>query len=200
METVLVSQSNIDIISELLLSNNIVAFPTETVFGLGVLRESDSAFEKLFEVKKRDLTKAITLMVGSKERITELCIISDYAKRVIDVFMPGELTIVLPLKKEMVTGSLKLNYIGIRIPNDEFVLDLLANTGDMWVTSANLSGCDNLYNFNEVFDVFDGSISAVVSKNAGGNLASSVIKIVDDNIDFLRIGNISENQIKEILV
>lgn len=199
METVLVEKVNIEDVVSMLQHGEVVAFPTETVFGLGVKFGSLEYLEKIYELKKRDHSKAVTLMVPRKEDIEQYAYVDDKTKKVINAFMPGMITLILK-KKDLVDDSYTagLKTIGIRIPDDPFVLKLLEKVGPMLVTSANMSGTPALLNDQEVYQVFKGKIPLIVKGKCVNNLASTVVQ-VDEEIKILRQGLISQEMIEEVL-
>lgn len=199
MKTVLVEKENIEEVVELLQQGEVVAFPTETVFGLGVKYGRLEDLEKIYQLKNRDHSKAVTLMVAQREDIEKYAYISEQAKKIIDAFMPGMITLILK-KKDTVDNryTAGLETIGIRIPDDPFVLELLNRVGPMLVTSANISGKPALLNEQEVFQEFNHKIHLIVKGKCVNNLASTVVQI-DDEVKILRQGLITKEQIEEVL-
>lgn len=200
MNTVLVGKDNINEIVELLCKDEVVAFPTETVFGLGVRYGSFDALEKLYELKHRSKNKAITLMVNDIKDIDKFGYVNNQAKKIIEAFMPGMITIILK-KKAVVDNRYTsgLETIGIRIPDDPFVLELLKQVGPMLVTSANISGEPALLCHQEVLNIFDGKIKMIVEGNCVTNQPSSVVDLSKGSYEILRKGDISKEQIEEVL-
>lgn len=200
MNTVLVEKNDMKEVVELLQRGEVVAFPTETVFGLGVKFGDLAYLEKIYELKKRDHSKAVTLMVADKNDIEKYAYVSADAKKVIDAFMPGMMTLILK-KKENVDDryTAGLETIGIRIPDDPFVLQLLKEVGPMLVTSANISGTPALLHTEEVYEQFNGQIPMIVKGNCVSQVASTVVKI-DDQVDILRQGLITKEEIEEVLL
>lgn len=198
--TKVIKSSEIDEIIFAVKAGKVVAFPTETVYGLGVKFESQEALDKLMEAKNRDYSKAITLMVANKQDIKKYAYVSHDAQKIIEAFMPGMLTLVLK-KKETVDPNMTngKNTIGIRIPNSEFVLNLLNKTGPMLVTSANLSNHPNTTSTQEVLDQLDGRIDLVVEGKTTDSIASTVIDMSGDVMKILREGKISQKQIEEVV-
>lgn len=198
--TQIVAQNEFDKIVKLIQEDKVVAFPTETVFGLGVRYGSIQALNALMEAKNRDYSKAITLMVPYKEDIEKYAIINDKAKKLIDAFMPGIITIVFQKKqsvdKAMTNGK---ETIGIRIPDHDFVLSLLKEVGPMLVTSANLSQHSNTTSTQDVLDQLDGRIDLIVEGKTDDSIASTVVDVSQEDIKILREGKISEEQIREVL-
>lgn len=200
METVLVDKENIDKIVDLLRNNQVIAFPTETVFGLGVRFPCKEALQLIYDLKQREISKAVTLMVASITDILQYAIIDECSKKIIDAFMPGEITIVLKKRvsvDEYFTAGKQT--IGIRIPKDPFVLKLLKQTGPMLVTSANMSGYPDISNDQEVIKIFDGKIPMIVRGHSKSGKASTVVDCSNGEIKILRLGNISLKQIEEVV-
>lgn len=199
METVLVEKENINEVIDLLNHDEVVAFPTETVFGLGVKFSHLEALEKIYEIKHRSHSKAISLMIYDPKDIEKYAYVNENAQKLIDHFMPGMITLVLK-KKSILSDDFTAGYdtIGIRIPDDPFVLKLLKEVGPMLVTSANISGQETLLNDQEVYKQFKGKIKMIVKGKCKNTCASTVIK-VDEDVTILRQGCIQEEEIREVL-
>lgn len=199
METVLVEKENINEVIDLLNHDEVVAFPTETVFGLGVKFSHLEALEKIYEIKHRSHSKAISLMIYDPKDIEKYAYVNENAQKLIDHFMPGMITLVLK-KKSILSDDFTAGYdtIGIRIPDDPFVLKLLKEVGPMLVTSANISGQETLLNDQEVYKQFKGKIKMIIKGKCKNTLASTVIK-VDEDVTILRQGCIQEEEIREVL-
>ena len=199
METVLVEKENINEVIDLLNHDEVVAFPTETVFGLGVKFSHLEALEKIYEIKHRSHSKAISLMIYDPKDIEKYAYVNENAQKLIDHFMPGMITLVLK-KKSILSDDFTAGYdtIGIRIPDDPFVLKLLKEVGPMLVTSANISGQETLLNDQEVYKQFKGKIKMIVKGKCKNTLASTVIR-VDEDVTILRQGCIQEEEIREVL-
>jgi len=194
-----VEKENINEVIDLLNHDEVVAFPTETVFGLGVKFSHLEALEKIYEIKHRSHSKAISLMIYDPKDIEKYAYVNENAQKLIDHFMPGMITLVLK-KKSILSDDFTAGYdtIGIRIPDDPFVLKLLKEVGPMLVTSANISGQETLLNDQEVYKQFKGKIKMIVKGKCKNTLASTVIK-VDEDVTILRQGCIQEEEIREVL-
>lgn len=200
MNTVLVEKDALDLAAELVGNNKVVAFPTETVFGLGVKFGSKEALDALYQIKKRDKGKAISMMISKPEDIEKYAYVNENAKKIIKAFMPGMITIILKKKPHIdkyFTAS--LDTIGIRIPDDKFVLSLLDKTGPMLVTSANLSGKESLVDDQAVMEVFKGKIPLIVKGESISKKASTIVDLSKGNVEILRLGDISKEEITEVL-
>lgn len=198
--TKVVLENQMNEICDVIQKGGIVAFPTETVYGVGIHFDDEEALERLMEAKNRDYSKAITLMVADKADISQYAYISPQAQKMIDQFMPGMITLIFKKKESirdiMTNGK---STIGIRIPDSEFVLSLLKKVGPMLVTSANLSQHSNTTSTQEVLNQLDGRIDLVVDGKTSDNIASTVVDVSQDEIKILRAGKITKEQIEEAI-
>ena len=193
METQIKKRAEIDAVAAALKQEKVVAFPTETVYGLGVIYDSAAAVERLIEAKQRDMSKRFTLMLSDKEELAEYVYVSYRDQLIIDKFMPGDITVILNSKKEKGT-------IGIRIPDDTFVPELIRKTGKpLFVTSANISHQPSTTTTKEVLEQLNGRIPFVVEGECGNLQASSVVDLTTDEIKILRQGRITIEMIEEEL-
>ncbi|MFQ6861394.1 MAG: L-threonylcarbamoyladenylate synthase [Beduini sp.] len=193
METQIKKRAEIDDVAAALKQEKVVAFPTETVYGLGVIYDSVAAVERLIEAKQRDMSKRFTLMLSDKEELDEYVYVSYRDQLIIDKFMPGDITVILNSKKEEGT-------IGIRIPDDAFVRELIRKTGKpLYVTSANISHRPSTTTTKEVLEQLNGRIPFVVEGECGKLQASSVVDLTTDEIKILRQGRITIEMIEEEL-
>lgn len=184
---------------EAIKEGEVVAFPTETVFGLGVIYDNEEAFEKLVKVKKRRPDKPFTLMLSDKKDINKYAITNKKIDRIIEQFMPGEITLLLKPKKNLFPWvTLNSKYIGIRVSRKKEVCDLIGNVGKpMLVTSANISSFKACCTFEETYLVFKDSIKYVVEGETLSNKPSTIVAC-DDSLELIREGNISFEEIKKI--
>ena len=199
METIRYTKMDIDHIISVLIDGGIVAFPTDTVFGLASKMEED-AMNRIYEAKGRSFEKALPMMCDSYEMISRVAEVNDETKKIIEAFMPGPLTIVFNKKDSVpdyVTNGKKT--IGIRVPDDEFILELIRKMkAPLMVTSANISGDGSLLKWEDVYACMNGRIDAIVCEDARGDKASTIIDVTD-GIRVLRDGPLSLKEIKEIL-
>ncbi|MEE0967636.1 MAG: L-threonylcarbamoyladenylate synthase [Bacilli bacterium] len=200
MQTVVVSDKEIDKVVQALDEEQVVSFPTETVYGLAVKFNSHKALDRLMEAKDRDYSKSITLMISKKEDISHYAYINEDALKIINAFMPGKITLIFNKKENidpyMTNGK---ETIGIRIPNNKYVLSLINKTGPLLVTSANLSGHINTTCTKEVLEQLNGRISLIVDGKTEGDIASTVVDLTQEEVRILRVGEITKEEIGEVL-
>ena len=201
MKTRVFNKNELNEASELLKNGEIIAFPTETVFGLGVVYNSEKACKNLINVKKRHENKPFTLMCSNLNQIENVLEINDTAKKIIDAFTPGPITLILKTKKEVPHYlDLGTGYIGIRIPKDETILDLINKVGvPLLVPSANPANMKPARSTKEVLDYFDGEISGVIDGETSNLEPSTVVKVEKNDIIIIRKGPISLEEIKGVL-
>lgn len=186
---------------KILKNGGILAFPTETVFGLGVISSSEIAFSKLVETKKRPPNKPFTMMCSKLEQVDNYVEINETTKKVVKAFMPGPITIVAKAKKNVPSYlDLKSGFIGFRIPDDEFVLKMIDKVGSaLLVPSANPSNEAPALTDKEVIKYFDNEIDGLVEGVCDKLSPSTVVKINESEITVLREGPISKEQIMEAI-
>ena len=200
MKTLVVSKSDIEKVVSSLNNDEVVSFPTETVYGIGVRYGSHKALDRLMEAKNRDYSKAITLMLNNKKDIETYAYINDQHCKIINKFMPGKITLILKRRESidpyMTNG---LDTIGIRIPDSDYVLNLIDRAGPLLVTSANISGSSNTTCTSDVLDQLDGRISLVVDGHTDSKVASTIIDMSKGALKILRLGDITREEIEEAL-
>jgi len=199
METIKISSLDKKIIINSLLKGGIWAFPTDTVFGLGCIINKE-AIKKIYEAKGRSFDKPLPMMCNSLEMIESQAFVSDDARKIINKFVPGPLTLIFNKKdsiEDYVTNG--KNTIGIRVPDDKWILDLINQLGQpLLVTSANLSDTGSLLKWEDVYAQLNGKIDGIVCSDATGQTSSTIIDVTGD-IKILRQGPISLEEIKETL-
>lgn len=191
----------IETIKNDLLKGEIIAFGTDTVFGLACVYDDLNAIKKVYEAKNRESKKALPMMCSSIDMISDVAYVSDKALKIMNKYMPGAITIIYK-KKECIDDSATsgLNTIGIRIPDDEFVLSLLkAVKKPLLVTSANMSHEPSLLKWKDVYEKLGGRIDGVVKKDASGSLSSTIVDCSSDDIKILRQGPITEEEIMDLI-
>lgn len=201
MDTIRFEEEDIDIVAELLMEGSVVAFPTDTVYGLGVVYDDEAALLALKKAKGRPETKPIPTMIGTIDQLEQVAVVSKSAKRLAEAFMPGAITLIMK-KKEEVPGYVTngLATIGVRMPDDEFVCALIEKCGKpLLVTSANKSGEETGINDEQVLSQLDGDIDAIVLGEAKGKLASTIIDVSTEEVKILRAGPITKAQIEAVL-
>lgn len=138
-----VSKDSISQIIKSLNSGQIVALPTETVFGLAAKLDSSAALEKLIYLKRRDLKsgKIFTLVPESKDAVFSYALPTKLARHYVAKYFPGEITLILPKNPDFRHPYFNhFDTIGLRLPNFPIFSSILPSTGPLFLTSANPRG------------------------------------------------------------
>ena len=200
METIRYHKEDIQAVVKQLKQKKVFAFPTDTVYGLGVIYDEE-ALAALKYSKGRPENKPIPTMVGSLAQMEEIAVLNEEAKKLAAAFMPGAFTMILKKKDsvaDFVTNGMET--IGIRMPQDDFVLELLRQVDSpMLVTSANLSGEATGLVDVQVLSQLDGRIDGIVLGEAGGKVASTIVDMTSGKLKILREGPISKAMLEAAL-
>ncbi len=202
-ESIIIDQSIITFAVEHLRSGNLVAFPTETVYGLGADAANEVALKKLYAVKGRPSAHPVIIHLANAEQMRDWGIdLSDYAKKLASHFWPGPLTLIVkksPRVSSLITGG--QDTIGLRVPNHPIALALLKEFGGgVAAPSANKYGHVSATCAQHVRDEFDDQIRLVID---GGNcpvgIESTIVDTTGKTPRILRPGMISEQEILKCL-
>src|SRR5258705_3356554 len=144
MQTEILSSAALDVITrtlEILRTGGLVAFPTDTVYGLGALAFDGKAVESIYPAKDRPIEKAIPVLIGDMNGLDEVALdISHMVRELAVRFWPGPLTILVPKKPGLPESVSAPSTVGVRVPDHDIARPLLRAAGPMAVTSANISG------------------------------------------------------------
>ena len=178
-------------------AGGLVAFPTDTVYGVAVPAFSQAGIDRLYEAKGRENTKAISVLIGGPEQLDLITPnLSESAARLAQHFWPGGLTLVVSRRPELPTNLSPLPTIGVRMPNHAFAIALLKRCGPLATTSANLSGGLDPQNAQDVLAQLDGRIELVLDGGAApGGVPSTVVDCTVAEPVILRKGAISAEAI-----
>lgn len=186
---------------ELLASGGVVAFPTDTVYGLGAMAFDQNAVGMLYEVKERRMEKAIPLLIGDFSHLERVAgIVTPMAEKLARRFWPGALTIVLPRHPSIPDAVTPLPTVGVRIPDYAPVQKLLRLTGPLAVTSANISGQGSPSTAPGVEMQLGGRIPLILDGGVTpGGTPSTVVDCTKGQPVILREGPISLEEILQAL-
>ncbi len=179
----------------------LVAFPTDTVYGLGASAAIPRAVEKIYTLKERPQDLALPLLLDKPSRISEVAsYVSPLAWQLIRKFWPGALTIVLPVKKSVsrvITGGGKT--VAVRIPAHPLAIALIQGVGVPIVgTSANMSGKPSALTADEVRSQFGDKIDLVIDGGGCPGRESTIVDVSGEIPRVLREGAISREELKEV--
>lgn len=176
-------------------NGGLVAFPTETVYGLGANALDRKAVQKLYQVKKRPRSKPFTVQIADVSEIKKSwgCEFSSKAALLAEKFWPGPLTIIL---RASAGGS-----VGFRIPKHDIAFSLIRAAGvPLFVPSANVSGNRPSLTAGDVLGEFEGKIDAVIDGGpASGGIESTVVDLTSDEAKILREGSVTRQALSEVI-
>ncbi len=182
---------------EVLQKGGLVAFPTDTVYGLGALAFDGNAVESIYFTKNRPVEKAIPVLIGDHADLEKVSTsISDIVHKLVSQFWPGPLTVVVPKMPTLPEAVSASETVGVRVPDHQVARALLRSTGPMAVTSANISSQPSPSTAQEVFEQLNGRIELIIDggKTPGG-VPSTLVDCTGSEIKVLREGPISLEQI-----
>lgn len=193
-------EKEVQFVVEKLLEGKIIAFPTDTVYGLACIFDNEKAIQKIKTIKGRDENKPLPMMVDHYDKLKGIAKINKNEEQLFKALTPGALTLILNKEDELpeyVNNG--LDTIGVRIPNDKFILEVIHNLNKpLLVTSANRSNQPTGTTLMEVLTQIPDEIDYVVEGECT-SLISSTIVDARDGIKVLREGEITVDKIKEVL-
>jgi L-threonylcarbamoyladenylate synthase len=186
---------------EVIKEGGVIAFPTDTVYGIGVSAYQEDAIKKIYQVKERSQLKAIPILISEAEELNQVAQeIQPSTKKIINHFWPGPLTLVLLKQSTLPQNLSKTSSIGVRVPDDNLTRELLRQAGPLAATSANLSGQPSALNAFEVLEVLGGKIDLILDGGpARGGQASTVLDLTEEIPQIVREGPISLNEIMQVI-
>ncbi len=180
-----------------LIKGKIIIVGTDTVYGISGNALDVDVVKKIYEIKKRDFSKPISICLKDTNEIEKYAYVNDLAKKIIDNFLPGPLTIILK-KKDIIPDIVAKEYIGIRVPDVKFTRDLC--TVPLTTTSANISGNKEAYRVEDIDKEVIKKVDYVVDiGECKYKKPSTVIKIENNNIKLVREGIIKFDDILDII-
>ncbi|MDY4010442.1 MAG: L-threonylcarbamoyladenylate synthase [Fusobacterium gastrosuis] len=189
-----------------LLEGALLIYPTDTVYGLGAVIDSEESLKKIYEAKSRAFSSPLIALVSSVDKIEKIAHIDEKNEKIVKElaknFWPGALTIILK-KKDIVPGIMVSNgdTVGIRIPDLKISLDIIEMAGGILATtSANISGEPSPRSYAELTDEIKSRVDIVID---GGECkigeVSTIIDLTKSIPKILRKGAISIEEIKKII-
>jgi len=180
--------------------HKVVCFPTETVMGLGVVFDSEEAYNLLNKVKCRPEDKPYTLMCKDIKTLNFYGNINQKLNKVVKTFMPGSLTIIVEAKPGIPTYVTHgLPYVGLRVPTNIEALELLKKINKpLLVPSANKSGQKPCLTSVEAREIFKDEVAAYIDGEAKKELPSTIVDFSKDEPILLRQGPISFEDILRV--
>lgn len=193
MKTEILPASEIQTAFKILQNGGIIAFPTDTVYGIGALAFDNAAIESIYTAKDRPAEKAIPILIGDLSDFEKVADnIPDMAFRFAARFWPGPLTCIVPKKATLPPAVSATPTVAVRIPDHPDALALLCAAGPMAVTSANISGQPSPSTAQEVYEQLNGRIPLILDGGrTPGGVPSTLVDCTGEQPVILRAGPIS---------
>ena len=180
-------------------NGQIIAYPTDTVYGIGCNPFNKDSVSKIYDIKNREGEKRFPILGFSKKELEKIVEFNTIAEKISEKFWPGQITMLLPIRKEITQRISNNGKLAVRVPNNECVLAILEKCKLIVGTSANISGEKSILDSNECKTKLPG-IDILVN---GGKITSlgesTIIDFVDDQLKVIREGSISKQDIEKIL-
>jgi len=188
--------------SKILLEGDVVAIPTETVYGLAALATNADAIKKIFELKGRPADNPLIVHISNMDQLHEIaCDISETAYELMDKFWPGPLTLILK-KKDILPDitTAGLDSVAVRMPSLAFTRELISITGPLAAPSANLSGKPSTVTAQHVYDDLSGRLSLIIDGgSAEVGVESTVVDVTKEIPELLRPGGVSLEELQKVI-
>jgi L-threonylcarbamoyladenylate synthase len=182
---------------DILMEGGIVAYPTETFYGIGAKFDREDSLHKLYEIKQRPENKALPLIIGSRDLLAHVVSsANNKAVSLMDRFWPGPLTLILSAKKNLspyITAG--THSVAVRIPGESFALRLAQYVRfPITATSANPSGKPPAQDTETVVDYFGDNIDLIIDGGPTKEiLPSTIVDVRGENIEIVREGAIKRD-------
>jgi L-threonylcarbamoyladenylate synthase len=199
-----IPKAELNEVINILKRDGVIIIPTETVYGIVGNALSDTVVDRIYEAKNRPREKAINIMLGRKSDIEKYAVIeNDIERKIIDKCLPGPVTVILK-KKEQNFGdgfTQSDNTIGIRIPDNKIMNAILEQIDfPIIAPSANITGKASGVDAEEIAKDFDGKVDAIIDGGkAKIGLASTIVKVDNNDIKILRSGKVTLEDLKRLL-
>jgi len=179
-----------ELIKETLMNGGIIAYPTDTFYGLGCDLFNMRAIKKLYEIKKLDTRRALSIICRDLKEVSMYAVMSDNSFNLMKHCLPGPYTFVLKAKKIMPRLLMtEKKEVGIRIPEHKVPVGIVRLIERPIInTSARIAGKSAIADPRQIEKVFKGSVDLVIDGGIIYNEPSSVVSLIDDGIDILREG------------
>ncbi len=179
--------------------NDVIIFPTDTVYGIGTGFLSKEGIKRIYEIKGRDFNKPLAILCNDLNDLSDYAYITDKAIKLANKFWPGGLTLILKSKPayEVLSGE---KTIGVRKPNHQLALSLLKQYGPLKTTSVNKSGEAPMNDYNQIYEAYHHEVSHIYENNEPlSEVSSTVVDLTSDEVKIIRLGSITLEDIKSVL-
>jgi tRNA threonylcarbamoyl adenosine modification protein (Sua5/YciO/YrdC/YwlC family) len=174
----------------------VIAFPTDTVFGLGCDPADPDAVERIYRIKGRPAGMELNLLAASREQLSPFVEFNEVADRLAEAWWPGALALVLPLGQSKLSIPRGGSTLMVRVPGDPELLKLLAETGPLASTSANRHGEPAATTADEARATLGDDVDLIIGGASGGSVASTIIDCTAQPPRVLRQGPINADELR----
>jgi len=183
---------------EVLQKGGLIAFPTDTVYGVGALAFDGKAVESIYKAKDRPIEKAIPVLIADAADMEKVGMdIPEIAYQLAARFWPGPLTCIVPKQPTLPESVSATDTVGVRVPDHQVARALLRAAGPMAVTSANISGQPSPSTAQEVLAQLGGRIDMIIDGGTiPGRIPSTLVDCTGKELKILREGPISMEEIR----
>ncbi|MCD6380854.1 MAG: threonylcarbamoyl-AMP synthase [Candidatus Odinarchaeota archaeon] len=190
------------LIRETVERGGVLAYPTDTVYGLGSNPYREDSVERIYRIKRRERSKPLPLLFDSMESIEKVAYVDDRIKRYLKRLWPGPVTFILKLKdRRLLNVTSGSPYVAVRIPKNEVALEVIKLSGGTLIgTSANRSGEPPCSDPNCVKRSIGEEIDILIDAgHQGVGIPSTIVRIGGDEVEILREGALKKEYIMEVL-
>ena len=180
-------------------NGKIIAFPTDTVYGIGCDPFNKDSITRIYELKKRNGEKRFPILGLSKIELEKIVEFNSDAEKISSIFWPGQVTLLLPIRKEIDDKIENNGKLAVRVPDNLCILEILNQCKLIIGTSANISGEKSILDSNEL----EKKLPEVDILVNGGKIISSgestIIDFIDSKLKIIREGSVSKDEIMNAL-
>jgi tRNA threonylcarbamoyl adenosine modification protein (Sua5/YciO/YrdC/YwlC family) len=175
---------------DILRQGGIIIYPTDTVYGLGCDLSNKKGIERIYELKRRNRKQPLSFICSDLKHISQYAKVTDYAYKTMKRLLPGPYTFILEASRLVPTIILpKRSTTGIRVPDNQICLDLIKELGQPIIsTSVKTADGEDLGTPYEIEERFGRMVDLIIDGGIIIPEPSSVISLVDDNIEIIRNG------------
>ncbi|MHA1860558.1 MAG: L-threonylcarbamoyladenylate synthase [Candidatus Asgardarchaeia archaeon] len=190
------------LVRETIERGGVLAYPTDTVYGLGSNPYRGDSVERIYRIKRRERSKPLPLLFDSMESVEKVARVDDRIRRYLEKLWPGPVTFILELKDRRLLNVTSGNpYVAVRIPKNEVALETIRLSGGILIgTSANRSGEPPCSDPNCVKRSVGEEIDILIDAGHQGiGTPSTIVKIEGDEVKILREGALKKEYIMKVL-
>lgn len=178
-------------IVEVVKKGGVIAYPTDTIYGLGCDIFNQKAIKKIYQIKQRDARKPFSFVCADIADVTNYAQVSNFAFKIMKRHLPGPYTFVLRATRTVPELLMtKQKTVGIRIPASPIALDIVRELGHPLVTtSVNLAGSSPIVDPEDIHDELGTMLDLVVDGGITNGEPSTIISLLDDCPEVLRVGS-----------